>query len=278
MVRLILCLIMPSAREAPGGAEQHDQWHNQVLYCPLESRAEMYESSDLLAERLYYSFARLRLHERVEKNKPYILVMPESAYPFPLNKECEWIKQWGEVLPDNVYLIMGAQREGEKPLGMGRVVRQSAFLINQGRIMQAYDKRLLVPFVEQTPEIWNFSWIKNLFNKEKIELSEGKRAQGANFSLTHTISLQPYLCSELFLSSHALHTEETMNNSTEILWLVNDSWFENYFKTMLENYAYIMHLKLKKTIFYAAHSRFLIFQNNQLHAQNNALKPMQRTP
>ncbi len=85
-----------------------------------------------------------------------MLVWPESAFPFILNREPEALATIAAALPAKTTLVTGAAREEDVPAGDGRPERSVYYnaievIDRNGAVLDRYDKIHLVPFGEYLP-------------------------------------------------------------------------------------------------------------------------------
>ncbi len=139
------------------------------------------------------------------------IILPESSYPFPLHEHAPALALlWVDT---GATIIIGAQR-----VEQGRLLN-TLFIVSQQCISDYYDKKLLMPFTEFLYYPWRAcTGAKNLFLKESMEFYP-QEAKSFIFKLGDTCSMQPLLCSELFLSGNP------PLRATTLLCGINDSWF-----------------------------------------------------
>jgi apolipoprotein N-acyltransferase len=170
---------------------------NKIVYLkPVVNSFDCKYNSTTVAQLIYKQLAELNLHEKAKKGKRLIIVSPESFYPFALNKNKKAIKLWSSVLPGNSTLFICGQREekGEK----GFKIFQTVYMLETGRIIDFYDKKHRVLFVEKIPNnLKKINWSKKLFlcgkNKFKAGLQNNKL-----FILPDRQVIAPQICSEFF--------------------------------------------------------------------------------
>ena len=82
-----------------------------------------------------------------------VLIWPESAFPFFLEREADALAQIGKLLPPGTVLITGAVRPPETPPGTAitRAYNSIYVIGHGGSILSVYDKVHLVPFGEYLP-------------------------------------------------------------------------------------------------------------------------------
>ncbi len=191
------------------------------------------ETAEEIGHQIYHEFSRLNLNNI----QPTIIVAPESIFPFDLEKYQHIIELWSSVLPKNTHMFIGACYS--KQVRSELKWYQSVYHINIGRIIQRYDKKILVPLVEKQTWPWEkYLWSKGLFLNNKREFNEGDSS--ITFNLPH-FKIQPIICSEIFLGSEQL-------SENIIFTFINDSWFHPIFQTWMKNYIKL--LSIKKPIIY----------------------------
>jgi hypothetical protein len=197
----------------------------------------------VVAQKIYHQLANLELEKYSQKYKNLIVVAPESTYPFSLNKHEEHIELWNCVLPENAHLLIGSQRKE------GCWNYQTVYWIHNGLIINFYDKKHVMQFVENLSVKWKiFIWAKNLFLKDGVELQEGKYTEKQTvFKISDDLVVIPRICSELFFCNEGLEKEGV------IFFFVNDSWFLPYFRKLMENMASLRSFQVGLPIFYIHH-------------------------
>lgn len=145
-----------------------------------------------------------------------IIILGESAFPYPLNKEeFSLVTGWWLPLHKNVHILLGSQRMDEGCL------YNTMYYIREGKIIDWYDKQRLVPFVEYIP--FGFA-----LNKEaSFSLAAGR--SNKIFTLDG-VEVEPLICSDLFFNS---------GNSCKapIVFIENiDTYFPDYFKRVLQHF------------------------------------------
>jgi apolipoprotein N-acyltransferase len=219
----------------------------KLLYLKPDRRKEYLAHPAIAAQRIYQKLAKLKL-QRFSKSTDLILIFaPESTFPFALNKHPEAIEMWSNLFSDNVYFLIGSNRENR-----GKIF-QTIYLVCQGRIMKHYDKQHLIPLTETLPTIWkNFSFTKQLFLCGKNQIS----LPGFQERYFQIRNMRIYLnvCSDFFCRQTFKDFKLNENYNNLICCFLNDSWFVNYFKNLMKNYAYYQSVKLNSPILYIAHS------------------------
>lgn len=164
------------------------------------------------AQEIAYKLAELSQQRPTTK----IIFMPESAYPFVLDEEM--IQLWGQQLPKQTLLIVGAHRKE------GRKVFNSLYCIKDSRIINSYDKSFLFPLTEYLPTHYK-TW-KNLFLTHKEPFTAGTCA--SQQQLTPDRLVYPVICCEIFFNPLC-----TRLRGKTLLVCVNENWFMDYMKRLM---------------------------------------------
>ena len=92
---------------------------------------------------------------------PTLVVWPETAVPFLIEREPEVLKAIASVAPEGGAVVTGTirlQGAGERPPFTNGLVA----IDRDGRVTASYDKAHLVPFGEYTPLRWLLGWVPQL--------------------------------------------------------------------------------------------------------------------
>lgn len=203
----------------------------------------------MVGQKIYHELSSLNL-EKYSSYENVIVVSPETAYPFPLNKNLDQIKLWNCAMPKNCHFLLGSQRE------TGAKLFQTAYWLHGCRISDFYDKKHCVPFVEKTHSFWKrIPWANNIFLKKTSPFQKGK-IKGEVFEISKDLNIQPQICSEFFCDNN-LHKSKSDN--TIVFLFVNDSWFLNYFKSILGQIYYLKSAKYQFNLVCIDHSGMILF-------------------
>ena len=154
-----------------------------------------------------------------------ILIWPESAFPFFLNREADAMGQIANLLPQGTVLITGGVRAPDLPPGV-RVTRayNSIYVIDHdGSVLSVYDKLHLVPFGEYLPfQEW----------MEKLGFVQLTRVQGGFMSGTRRRIMDipnapralPLICYEAIFPGDIAARDDRPG---WIINVTNDGWFGN---------------------------------------------------
>ena len=155
---------------------------------------------------------------------------PESAFPYTIFKDSNWLQTLKNFVPYNSAgksaLIFGADRIEHLDKKVS-TYNSIISIDNTGTILDHYDKRILVPFGEYMPIKSANKVIQKLANSPGIEdFSTGKKSNIIN--LGNHISFLPLICSESTLDKKHLLLS-SFDKYRFILNVTNDAWFENTF-------------------------------------------------
>jgi apolipoprotein N-acyltransferase len=216
----------------------------KIFYLKPVSRAGELSCSTV-GQMIYQKLSALDLC-KYSSGETLVVVSPETAFPFALNKHEEMLNFWNNVLPLNSHFLIGSQREEN-----GKFF-QTLYYINSRRIMQFYDKTHTVLFTEKIPKKWKkFKFAEQLFLKEKEEFHKGKIFK--SFKIAKNLTIIPKICSEVFFKPIEIKDK----NNEFIFIFVNDSWFLNYFKQLMENFIRLKQLTLGIPMLYITHLEIL---------------------
>ena len=155
-----------------------------------------------------------------------LVVWPESAFPFFLERTPDALAQIGALLPEGAVLLTGAARIEEaqdKGSGPGRrpVYNSIQMLGDDGAIIGTYDKVHLVPGGEFLPFQ---STLEALGIRQLTRLPGGFTAGTGprNLTLPNGLKLGPLICYEAIFPNGTLDPAERPD---VLLNVTNDGWF-----------------------------------------------------
>jgi len=149
-----------------------------------------------------------------------ILVWPEAAPPFLLEREPVALETIRGLTQDGKILITGAERVESEPDGDYRFFNALVIFGRDGRLLGTYDKFHLVPFGEYLP----FASILSQFGIAKLTHGEAGFSAGSGpqaFDLPNAPSVGPLICYEILFPGGVIGNRRPG-------WFVNvtdDSWF-----------------------------------------------------
>jgi apolipoprotein N-acyltransferase len=154
-----------------------------------------------------------------------LLIWPESAFPFFLEREADALARIADLLPPGVPLVTGAVRLETAPPGTRepRVFNSVRVLGDDGAILATYDKVHLVPFGEFLP----FQRLLESVGLEQLTRIRGGFAAGARpraLSVPGVPPAAPLICYEAIFPRAVVPTGERPG---WLLNLTNDAWFGN---------------------------------------------------
>ncbi|MFN4012808.1 MAG: apolipoprotein N-acyltransferase [Aquificaceae bacterium] len=155
------------------------------------------------------------LVEKAVKQKPQLVVLPESALYFFFSEEDEDYNIKLKGLSAKVPILVGLidVREGMKPYN-------SAYLLAEGRAVDYYDKVKLFPIGEYMP--WPFSFLKDFFPAiGGIDYVSGERLKPLNYK---EIKIATPICFEV---AYFDLVKRLSRGAELIAVLTNDGWFKN---------------------------------------------------
>jgi apolipoprotein N-acyltransferase len=152
-----------------------------------------------------------------------LLIWPESAFPFFLEREADALARIGDLLPPGLVLVTGAVRLEDPPAGEknGRVFNSIRVLGDDGAILATYDKVRLVPFGEFLP----FQRFLESLGLEQLTRVHGGFSAGPQLralSIPRAPLAAPLICYE------AIFPGAVVPEGPRPQWLLNvtnDAWF-----------------------------------------------------
>lgn len=174
---------------------------------------------DLAAEHLD-AHAALSMQE---SKKPLThIVWAETTVPYLLNKD-QWVRdKLARMIPEGVYLMVGASRYEHPP--HERLSNSLFVLDHKGDILSYYDKHHLIPFAEYIPFTEYIPYRKifpitqNFFGPIDFTPGEGVRT----LRLVGTPAFSPSICYELIFPGEVVNRED---RPEWLLNVTNDGWF-----------------------------------------------------
>lgn len=189
----------------------------------------------LPSAHMFYEIARqldcLALHNPHVK----FVLIPESGFAYNLLDWRNRLDAWTSLF-DDVTIFIGAHRHDK-----GKVFN-SLYQINNGKIINYYDKSHLVPFVERMPD-W-VSWIP-VFNCVFTTHDQVFSYPIQDQAHVDVAGFQPFICSELFFEGKRPVQDKP------ILFICNDSWLAlDYAKQLAKRSARLYSLRYQLPIVY----------------------------
>jgi len=235
---------------------------SKIFYipCVTAKSREQRINPNYYSQKIYRHLCSLNLYEKSKQYKNLIVVASESTFPFSLNQHLDQVSFWSNALPENAWFLLGTIKE------QGEKIYQSIAFVNRGLIIKFYDKKHLIPFTEKLRGKWKiFNWAQTLFLDEKQQFSKGKNLEKKSFEIGTDLCIIPQVCSEFFwLFGRKDCCFDGLNgDKVKIVFLfVNNGWFINYFRKIMENLVYLKTLKFGIPILYIANKNCFITEGN----------------
>ncbi|WP_448587741.1 apolipoprotein N-acyltransferase [Thermocrinis sp.] len=154
----------------------------------------------------------IKMIELALKEKPALIVLPESALPFYFSEDKTDLL-YELSLQGPILLGLIDIRDNLKPYN-------SAYLFAEGRLVDHYDKVKLMPIGEFIPK--PFEFLKEIFEAiGGIDYVPGERIETLNYK---NLSMAVPICFEV---AHYNYMEKLTKNSNLIVVLTNDGWFKD---------------------------------------------------
>ena len=159
-----------------------------------------------------------------------LLVWPESAFPFILQRDPKSLGAIGDMLPSGTTLATGAAREVDVPAFEGRPEYSDYYnailvIARGGRIIDSYDKIHLVPFGEYLPY---GALLSRLGLRNFVPVPGGFEPGTGHHTLTipGLPATTPLICYEaIFPDEVAALTSDHPARPRVLLNVTNDGWF-----------------------------------------------------
>jgi len=164
-----------------------------------------------------------------------LFLAPESFFSFPLNECPHLVTLWTTALPPNALFLLGSILHDEKGY------YQAAFCLREGLIINFYVKKILAPFTEKVPLLWNnVSSVREAFlGAGSVEfLDHSTRGAVEYFDIGQSLRVIPRVCLEFFfMTRQECERYQTSQRKIMVAWFVNDSWFNEPFRQIMHNLA-----------------------------------------
>jgi len=149
--------------------------------------------------------------DRIAENcsKVQYVVMPESSFGYDLMEWSDKIVAWTSLFSPTVSILVGAHRK------QGSCTYNSLCHIQDGKIIEWYDKQHLVFFAERQPKLFkNWPILSDLFISYEFSYPEQDQSH-LDFA-----GLQPAICSEIFCGMRKF------KHGSPIIFVCHDAWFD----------------------------------------------------
>lgn len=161
---------------------------------------------------------RTHLALSAQPGDPNVVIWPEAAATFYLNRDETARRVIASVLRPGAVLITGAPRTDPEPLPPQHVWNSLAVIDDAGRLVATYDKFHLVPFGEYQP-------LRGILPIDKItpgniDFSAGPGPQ--TLTLPHLPAAGPLICYEVIFPGEVV---DEQHRPAWLLNLTNDAWY-----------------------------------------------------
>jgi apolipoprotein N-acyltransferase len=150
-----------------------------------------------------------------------LLVWPESAFPFFLERAPAVLQEIGDLLPATATLITGAARADTSAPGSPKFYNSMRVIAGDGSIVGTYDKVHLVPFGEFLP--WQS--MLNAIGLHTLTRKVGGFSAGAGRTtllLPNGLKVAPMICYEAIFPRAAVDRSDRPDMLVNV---TNDAWF-----------------------------------------------------
>lgn len=201
-----------------------------------------------VGHKVYHQLCK---HQDVSPQSFY--VAPETMFPFPLNHYPEVVDLWCGAMPCASHFFVGSILEERGKL------YQAVFWLQQSPIINVYVKKILTPFVEKIPDMWkDIKILRNFFLAGCQDFCDDTKytVHGDTdfFDVTPRLRVVPRICLEFFFQrSDEFEQYKDHSKKTIILFFANDSWFNNFFRTILYRLLVIKAHRIGLPVVYVGH-------------------------
>jgi apolipoprotein N-acyltransferase len=147
-----------------------------------------------------------------------VVIWPETAVPYVLEKEPGVRARLATVVPPEGVLLTGAVRFNESDDTGPRLWNSLQAVKADGGIVETYDKYRLVPFGEYTPFRWLLGFAKLTQGQTDFSRGPGPRT----LDLSDIPSFSPLICYEAIFPGSVL---EPSDRPAWMLNITNDGWY-----------------------------------------------------
>lgn len=169
-----------------------------------------------------------------------IICLPEATFPVSLEHHPEIVHVFEQNIDrEDICIVIGTYHKDKE--GM----YNSCHLLQNCLITERYDKLLLTPFVEFSPNtIWGIIFLDRIFNEIKhIRNLKPKICKSRSFPY------QVLICSDFFLDWY----DQPQKNANPLLLLVNETWFSSPLKNCMNLCVRYGAIARQQDIFYLGH-------------------------
>lgn len=212
-------------------------------------------SSSVIGQKIFHELTN------INQKECKLLVAPESMFFFPLNECSEVINSWNAIMNEDTHFFVGSVLSEKSNMF------QSVFWLHRSLIMKVYVKKILMPFVEKTPEIWQkyLTLFKGIFlsNTAIAEFSDRVDIISSvpitdvfeiDDKMNKNICIIPKICLEFFLLGRAYFQKyQNPHKHNVVFFFANDSWFCPMFRSILYNLVVLKAHLIYLPVLYIGH-------------------------
>ena len=154
-----------------------------------------------------------------------LVIWPESAVPYVLNKSPQLMQYIEHAIPENGLLITGSLRSSQSQNSRPNIWN-SVFVLSKEGINQYYDKHHLVPFGEYIPlqNLLSFLFLGNVLDEITGGGQGFSKGDGPQTLFINGFSFSPLVCYEAIFSDKVVNRKQLPDI---FINLTNDAWFGN---------------------------------------------------
>ncbi|MGC2310593.1 MAG: hypothetical protein WA432_03170 [Candidatus Babeliaceae bacterium] len=181
-------------------------WFDEIGYATVPFCSGTVEVYERIAE-VTHVIRKLLTHYPSLKT----IIMPESTFPFSINKYPFFAACFVPFLKDDQRLLVGAYRSE------GEYVYNSCYCIGADGVHALYDKQHRMFFLERIPTWFNYRLFKSWFLKDSFYFQKAEITKNVCWGKSMPFKL--LICSDIFFN-------RLVSYADPVICLVNDAWFK----------------------------------------------------
>jgi apolipoprotein N-acyltransferase len=189
-----------------------------------------------------------------------LIILPESSlYLCDLPTCCSLLKVLNkDNLGREVALIVGALRKTCNGSYTTSVTHNTAYCISNNTIRQWFDKRHALILTERLPSWARSTTLEALYYTDRPFITPGHNSR-MPFYISNTLTLMPYICSELFFNDRP----DDLASTVPIIALCNDTWIAApYIGDLMVLASRFKALQWQRIILYVSYEHALLFDTS----------------
>ena len=220
LMPIILALILISIWGEKRIVKNAGQFENTTIRIVQPSIAQKEKFDPLRIGDHIFKYVSLSVKESEHLDfVPDIIVWPEAATPFLLDRETEFVSSLQDVVPYTSNLILGSvRRNGDKIYNSIQVIDHQGSLVED----KYYDKHHLVPFGEYVPlrEFLPAGFDRITHGRGDFNTGSGPQT----LTIAEKPPFSPTICYEIIFPDNVIN-RKSEKQPEWILNLTNDAWF-----------------------------------------------------